>query len=63
MDTLSEGEYRMDEVYADNVLEYFKRRKREAAWEGIKMDLKESESRIRKEGGINPKQLREKLRV
>lgn len=32
IDTLSKDEYRMVEVYVDNMLEYSKRRKKEAAW-------------------------------
>ncbi|MDE7206781.1 MAG: hypothetical protein K2N90_06430 [Lachnospiraceae bacterium] len=63
IDTLSQDEYRMVEVYVDNVLEYSKRRKKEAAWERIQSDLKESENRMRLEGGIPSKQLRENLGV
>lgn len=63
IDTLSKEEYRMVELYVDNVLEYSKRRKKEVAWERIKSDLEESENRMRLEGGISSKQLREKLGV
>lgn len=62
-DTLSEEEYRMVEVYVDNVLEYAKRRKKEAAWEKIQSDLIESENRMQLEGGIHSEQLRENLGV
>lgn len=58
-DTLSENEYRMIEVY----VEYAKRRKKEAAWEKIQSDLRESENRMQLEGGIRSGQLREKLGV
>ena len=63
IDTLPDDEYRMVEVYVDNVLEYSRRRKKDAAWEKIKSDLRESENRMRLEGGIDSKQLREKLGV
>lgn len=63
IDILSNEEYRMVEAYVDNVLEYSKRRKKEAAWDRIKSDLKESEKRMRLEGGISSKRLRENLRV
>lgn len=63
IDTLSEDEYRMVEVYVDNVLEYTKRRKKEAAWEKIQSDLRESENRMQLEGGIHSDQLRENLGV
>lgn len=62
-DTLSEEEYRMVEVYVDNVLEYAKRKKKEAAWEKIQSDLRESENRMQLEGGIRSEQLRENLGV
>lgn len=63
IDTLSQDEYHMVEVYVDNVLEYSRRRKKDVAWETIKSDLRESENRMRLEGGIDSKQLREKLGV
>lgn len=63
IDTLSNDEYRMVEVYVDNMLEYSKRRKKEMAWDRIKSDLKESEDRMMLEGGISSQQLREKLGV
>lgn len=63
IDTLSQDEYRMVEVYVDNVLEYSRRRKKDVAWEGIKADLQESEKRMRLEGGVDSKQLRETLGV
>lgn len=63
IDTLSKDEYQMVEVYVDNVLEYSRRRKKEAAWERVKSDLKESENRMRLEGGISSKQLRDNLGV
>lgn len=53
----------MVEVYGDNVLEYSRRREKEAAWEKIKSDLRESENRMRQEGGISSEQLRENLGV
>ncbi len=63
IDTLSKDEYRMVEVYVDNMLEYSKRRKKEAAWNRIKSDLQESENRMRLEGGVSSRQLRENLGV
>ena len=63
IDILSSEEYRMVEAYVDKVLEYSKRRKKEAAWDRIKSDLKESEKLMRLEGGIGSKQLRENLGV
>lgn len=39
INTLSIDEYRMVEVYVDNVMEYSRRRKKEAAWDKIKGDL------------------------
>lgn len=63
IDTLSKDEYRMVEVYVDNMLEYSKRRKKEAAWNRIKSDLEESENRMRLEGGVSSRQLRENLGV
>ncbi len=53
----------MVEVYVDNVLEYSKRRKKEATWNRIKADLRESEKRMQLEGGISSRQLRENLGV
>lgn len=63
IDTLSRDEYQMVELYVDNVLEYSKRRKKEIAWERVRSDLKESENRMRMEGGITSKKLRENLGV
>ncbi len=63
IDTLSNDEYHMVEVYVNNVLEYSKRRKKEVAWERVKADLKESENRMRLEGGFTSKQLRANLGV
>lgn len=63
IDTLSKDEYHMVEIYVDNVVEYSKRRNKRAAWEQVKSDLSESEKRMKLEGGINSKQLREKLGV
>lgn len=63
IDTLTQDEYRMVEIYVDNVVEYSRRRKKETAWEKVKSDLRESEKRMQLEGGINSKQLREKLGV
>lgn len=63
IDTLSIDEYRMVEVYVDNVMEYSRRRKKEAAWDKIKCDLEASEKRMSLEGGICSRQLRENLGV
>ena len=69
IDTLSEDEYfpndayRMVEVYVDNVMEYSRHRKKDAAWQKIKSDLTESEKRMREEGGIRSGQLRKNLGV
>lgn len=63
IDALSNDEYLMVETYVNNVLEYSKRRKREMAWEKVKSDLKQSEKRMRTEGGISSGQLRENLGV
>lgn len=63
IDTLSNDEYRMVEVYVDNVLEYSKRRKKEVAWDRIKSDLIESEKRMQLEGGNSSRRLRENLGV
>lgn len=63
IDTLSKDEYRMVEVYVDNILEYSRRRKKETAWDKIRLDLKKSENRMQQEGGVDSKQLREKLGV
>lgn len=63
IDTLSNDEYRMVEVYVDNVLEYSKRRKKAVAWDRIKSDLIESEKRMQLEGGISSRRLRENLGV
>lgn len=37
IDTLTNEEFRMVEVYVDNILEYSKRRKKESAWEKYKL--------------------------
>ena len=63
IDTLSKDEYRIVEVYVDNILEYSRRRKKETAWDKIRLDLKKSENRMQQEGGVDSKQLREKLGV
>lgn len=63
IDTLSSDEYRMAEICDDNVMEYLRRRKKEAAWNKIKSDLEESEKRMSFEGGIRSGQLRENLGV
>lgn len=63
IDTLSSDEFRMVEIYVDNMLEYSKRRKREIAWSKIESDLKESEKRMTLEGGISSQQLRKNLGV
>lgn len=63
IDTLSNDEYRMVEIYVDNILEYSRRRKKEAAWNRIKSDLEKSENLMRLEGGVDSKQLRENLGV
>lgn len=63
IDTLSKDEYRMVEVYVDNILEYSRRMKKETAWDKIRLDLKKSENRMQQEGGVDSKQLREKLGV
>ena len=63
IDTLSKDEYRMVEVYVDNVMEYSRHRKKDAAWQKIKSDLTESEKRMREEGGIRSGQLRKNLGV
>ena len=52
IDALSKDEYQMVEIYVDNVSEYSRRRKKETAWEVIKSDLRESEKRMKSEGGI-----------
>lgn len=53
----------MVEVYVDNVMEYSRHRKKDAAWQKIKSDLTESEKRMREEGGIRLGQLRKNLGV
>ena len=58
IDTLSKDEYQMVEVYVDNVMEYSRHKKKDAAWQKIKPDLMESEKRMREEGGISSGQLR-----
>ena len=63
IDALSNDEYQMIEEYVDNVMEYSRRGKRDAAWQKIKSDLKESEKRMKAEGGISSEQLRKNLRV
>lgn len=62
-DILSKDEYRMVEVYVDNVMGYSRYRKKDAAWQKIKSDLTESEKRMREEGGICSAQLRKNLGV
>ncbi|MCM1143473.1 MAG: hypothetical protein NC318_02410 [Blautia sp.] len=63
IDTLSDDEYQMVELYVDNVMEYSRRKKKDAAWQTIRADLMESEKRMRAEGGINSGQLRKNLGV
>ncbi len=63
IDTLTNEEFRMVEVYVDNILEYSKRRKKESAWEKIQADLKESEEQMSVEGRITSRQLRKNLGV
>ena len=63
IDTLSYDEFRMVEIYVDNILEYSKRRKKEMAWDKIQSDLKRSEKRMGLEGGITSRQLRDSLGV
>ena len=53
----------MVEVYVDNVMEYSRHRKKDAAWQKIKSDLTEAEKRMREEGGICSEQLRKNLGV
>ncbi|MDE6601685.1 MAG: hypothetical protein K2K90_05905 [Lachnospiraceae bacterium] len=63
IDTLSYDEFRMVEIYVDNILEYSKRQKKEMAWDQIQSDLKRSEKRMNLEGGITSRQLRDSLGV
>ena len=63
IDTLSNDEYQMVEMYVDNVMEYSRRKKKDAAWQKIRSDLLESEKRMRADGGINSGQLRKNLGV
>ncbi len=63
IDTLSNDEYQMAEAYVDNVMEYSRRRKKDAAWQKIKLDLMESEKRMKVEGGVSSRQLRKNLGV
>lgn len=63
IDTLPMDEFRMVEIYVDNILEYSKRRKKDMAWEKIESDLKESEKRMSLEGGLSSQQLRDRLEV
>lgn len=63
IETLSIKEYHMVEAYVDYVMEYSRHREKEAAWDRIKSDLEDSESRMRLDGGIPSKQLREDLGV
>lgn len=63
IDTLPNEEFRMVEVYVDNILEYSKRRKKESAWEKIQADLKESEEQMSVEGRMTSRQLRKNLGV
>ena len=51
IDTLSNDEYQMVEMYVDNVMEYSRRKKKDAAWQKIRSDLIESEKRMRGESG------------
>lgn len=61
IDTLSKDEYQMVEVYVDNVMEYSRHKKKDAAWQKMKSDLMESEKRMQEEGGISSRQLRKNL--
>lgn len=61
IETLSNDEYLMVEAYVDSMIEYSKRRKKEAAWDRVKSDLMHSEERTDKEGGISSSQLRQSL--
>lgn len=63
IDTLSNDEYQMVEMYVDNVMEYSRRKKKDAAWQKIRSDLIESEKRMQTDGGINSGQLRKNLGV
>ncbi|MCM1266615.1 MAG: hypothetical protein NC302_01810 [Bacteroidales bacterium] len=63
IDTLSTDEYQMVEMYVDNVMEYSKRKKKDAAWQKIRSNLMESEKRMMEEGGIHSGQLRKNLGV
>ncbi len=63
IDTLSNDEYQMVEACVDNVMEYARLRKKEAAWQKIRSDLMGSEKRMRAEGGIGLGQLRKNLGV
>lgn len=63
IDILTNEEFRMVEVYVDNILEYSKQRKKESAWEKIQADLKESEEQMSVEGRITSRQLRKNLGV
>ncbi len=63
IDTLSNDEYQMVEAYVDNVMEYSRRRKKDAAWQKIKLDLMESEKRMKAEGSVSSRQLRKNLGV
>ncbi len=63
IDTLSSDEYRMAEVYVDNMMEYSRRRNEAEAWNRIKSDLEKSEKRMGLEGGIRSGQLRKNLGV
>lgn len=61
IDLLPDDEYRMVERYVDGIADYSNRKRQDFAWKKIKSDLKESERRMQKEGGITSKQLRKDL--
>ncbi|MCM1048040.1 MAG: hypothetical protein NC433_06420 [Clostridiales bacterium] len=48
-------------MYVDNVMEYSRQKRKDAAWQKVRSDLMKSEKRMRTEGGINSGQLRKKL--
>ncbi len=61
IDTLSNDKYQMVETYVDNVMGYSRHRKKDATWQKIKLDLMESEKRMRAEDGVSSGQLRKNL--